>query len=794
MYRLIRLVALAAVALFAVVVRFSYAQDKVQEKKDAPPEFSREDVEFFENHVRPLFVTKCIDCHGPDKQEGKLRLDSREAVLAGGENGPAIVPGDPEHSLLIAAVHYKDDRAQMPPKGKLDDDKLAALTKWVKLNAPWPTRNATLRPIVAIPEFKITPESRDFWSLKPVVEPPLPEVQRTDWPQTSIDRFILARLEAAGLSPAAAADQRTLIRRVAFDLTGLPPSPEEISRFESHSTTLAPSHSNTVREYESAREREGAAYAALVDRLLNSPHYGERMARLWLDVARYGEDQAHTFEARKYPHGYRYRDWVVDAFNRDLPYDEFIRRQIAADLYDPPKSDEPAANEHLAALGYFACGPVYYGDRNGMDQIADRIDTLTRGFLGLTVACARCHDHKYDPVSTVDYYSLAGVFASTEYVELPLIPQAEIDELEKSLSEKDKNDKKRQKKYPFVHTLKDAEKSRNIQVHVRGNAETLGPEAPRRFVEVLCTDEPAPFAAGSGRKELAEAIASPTNPLTARVIVNRIWQMHFGQGLVRTPSNFGVLGERPTHPELLDYLAARFIASGWSIKALHREILLSATYQQSSNDQGPSTNDQLNPKSKIQISKSIDPDNRLLWHFPRRRLEAEMWRDAMLVASGRLDAALGGPSSELTKDDNRRRTLYGFISRHELDSFLRLFDFPDPNITSDMRPVTTVPLQQLFVLNGEFMIASARALAERLQDASADDEQRIRFAYELLYSREPTADEIALGKDYLATDETTGGHAASDEGEDANAATTSLTRWERYAQALLAANEFMYLD
>ncbi|MCI0361302.1 MAG: DUF1549 and DUF1553 domain-containing protein, partial [Planctomycetaceae bacterium] len=580
----------------------------------------------------------------------------------------------------------------------------------------------------------------------------------------------LSKLEAQGLSPALAADKRTLLRRVTFDLTGLPPTVEEVEAF------LAASEGETERQRDGQTER--AAYAAVVDRLLNSPQYGERMARLWLDVARYGEDQAHTFEARRYPQGFRYRDWVVAAFNRDLPYDEFIRQQIAADLYEGPDQ-----TERLAALGYFACGPVYYGDKSGMDQIADRIDTLTRGFLGLTVACARCHDHKYDPISTVDYYSLAGVFASTEYVERPLIPQEEVEAIEQALTDEEKKDKKRQKKYPFLHTLKDANQPRNVQVHVRGNSETLGPEAPRRFVEVLCTDEPTPFSAGSGRKELAEAIASPTNPLTARVLVNRIWQQHFGKGLVRTPSNFGVLGERPTHPELLDYLAAKFIASGWSIKALHREIVLSATYQQSANDHVPSTNDQTNPKSQIINPKSIDPDNTLLWHFPRRRLEAEMWRDAMLAVSGRLDATLGGPSIELAKNDSRRRTLYGFVSRHELDPFLRLFDFPDPNITSDMRPVTTVPLQQLFVLNDELLIDSARSLADRVQDASADDEQQIRYAYELVYSRPPTDAEIAIGQQYLAASD----HLA--EGQSAK-----LTRWERYAQALLAANEFMYVD
>ncbi len=702
------------------------------------PAFAPEQVEFFENSVRPLLVASCLECHGPSKQENGLRLDSREAILKGGDNGPAVVTGEPDKSLLISALHYREGGPQMPPKGKLDAEKIATITKWVKSGVPWSTHAV---PIAAIDKFEIQPKDREFWAFRPVVCPQPPSVKQSQWPLTGVDAFILAKLEEHGIAPAPAADKRSWLRRVTFDLTELPPTIEDLNAF------LA--------------DESPQAYSKVVERLLDSPQYGERMSRLWLDVARYGEDQAHTFEARQYPQGYRYRDWLVQAFNKDLPYDEFIRQQIAADLYDGP-------DERLVALGFFSCGPVYYGDRDGMDQIADRIDTLSRGFLGLTVACARCHDHKFDPISTVDYYALAGVFASTEYVETPLVSAEKIAEIEKSLTDKERQNKNRPKKYPFIHALKDSPKAANMRVHVRGSAENLGPEAPRRFLEILSA---LPMDAGSGRKQLADAIASPTNPLTSRVMVNRIWQQHFGRGLVRTASNFGHLGERPTHPELLDFLSSQFVANGWSIKALHREIVLSAMYRQSS--------------MASDAAQSRDAENQWWSRMPRRRLEVEAWRDAMLAVSGRLDTRLGGPSNQLASSGNSRRTLYGFVSRHELDNLLRLFDFPDPNITSDQRAVTTVPLQQLFVLNSEFMIENAKALDQRLQAAKLpDDRARIERAYELLYARQPGADEVKLALDYLSPTAPPA-HDGSD---------VKLTRWQRYAQALLAANEFLYVD
>jgi hypothetical protein len=654
----------------------------------------------------------------------------------------------------------------MPPSGKLGDEAVAAVTRWVKLGLPWPETAPGLRPAAAS-GFQITPADRAFWSFRPVAQPRLPEVRDRAWPQTAVDRFVLARLEATGLRPSPPADPYTLIRRVTFDLTGLPPTPEEVEEFVAEcvvrSAEFGVGNSEAVH---SALRVPHSAFEKLVDRLLASPQYGERQARHWLDVARYGEDQAHTFQARQYPHGYRYRDWLVAAFNDDLPYDEFVRQQIAADLI----GSEADRLARLPALGFFACGPVYYGDRQQLDQISDRIDTLTRGFLGLTVACARCHDHKYDPISSVDYYALAGVFASTEYVEAPLVPADEVAAAEKKLTA-DERKRKVRAKYPLVHALKDAASPHNLRVHVRGSPDNLGAEAPRRFLEVLCRGSAAPFQQGSGRRELAGAIASPDNPLTARVMVNRVWQHHFGKGLVRTASNFGLLGERPTHPELLDYLAARFVASGWSLKALYREIVLSATYQQASRFD--------------QAGHDADPENRLLWRMNRRRLEVEAWRDAMLAAAGRLELAMGGPPADLASADHRRRTLYGFVSRHELNPLLRLFDFPDPNVTAEQRPETTVPLQQLFVLNSEFMVQNARALAARLQSLPATDETaRLARAIEMLYSRPASGREVELAVAYLQRPDPR--REAGD--------SPRLTRWERLAQALLAANEFMYVD
>jgi len=762
--------------------------------------------EFFEARVRPVLASRCLKCHGAEQHKGGLRLDARDAMLRGGEMGPVVVLGKPEESPLIEAIRYGGE-VQMPPKGKLKDEEIAALTEWVKQGARWPA----VRPGVGVRTVTSTDstagttstvamsaQGRMLWSLQPVRNPAPPPVRDDTWPGSPIDRFILAKLEQNGLAPAPAADKPALIRRATFDLIGLPPTPAEIDAF--------------------LRDNSPTAFARVVDRLLASPHHGERWGRYWLDVARYGEDQAHSFQPRLYPNGFRYRDWLVRAMNRDLPYDQFIIEQIAGDLIEGP-----GRLDRLAALGFFACGPVYYGDSKKLDQYADRIDTLTRGFLGLTVACARCHDHKYDPIPTTDYYALTGVFASTEYVEVPAAPKEQIEVYDKALSavqakekeiaaflkaeagrlkpevppdqlkrvetllpaeakvklaawrtELGRLKKNTPPKYPVIHTLGEASRPTEMPVLIRGNPDTPGAKIPRRFLAVLGGDR-FPFQHGSGRLELARAIASADNPLTARVMVNRIWQHHFGRGLVATSSNFGTLGERPTHPELLDWLTHRFIASGWSLKALHREIMLSAVYQQSSRIDSPGF--------------AKDPGNTLLWRMNRRRLDVEAWRDAMLTTAGRLDSRLGGPSASLDAPGNQRRTVYAAISRHDLAWMLRLFDFPDPNITSDRRVETTVPLQQLFVLNSEFMATSARAVATRLLAASParqDNADRIRHAYLLLYGRTATDRELTLGSAYL--------QAPEPPTTSAMRPRTEPSRWERYTQALLATNEFLFID
>ncbi len=686
-------------------------------------------AEFFEKKVRPLLDRHCQQCHGPDKQKGGLRLDSRAALLQGGDSGPAVVPGQPEKSRLVHAVRY-GDTPRMPPKAKLADEEIAVLAAWVKIGAPWPEARAVARTVTPASTFKITEKDRAFWAFRPVQQPAVPPVRDAAWARTPVDHFLLAEMEKKGLRPAEAADRRTLLRRVTFDLTGLPPTPEEIEAF--------------------LTDARPGAYERVVERLLASPAYGERWARHWLDVARYGEDQAHSFQPRLYPDGWRYRDWVVRAFNGDQPYDRFVTDQLAGDLLDGP-----GRADRLAATGFFALGPIYYG-RATADEWDDRVDTLARGLLGLTVACARCHDHKFDPIPQKDYYSLAGVFASTDYREYVVGASGDLDDKATQEPTDRTKDKKKPRK-PVVHALKEG-KPTNLKVHVRGNPATLGEEAPRRFLAILGGDEAPAFKEGSGRLELARAITSRGNPLTARVFVNRVWAHHFGRGIVATVDNFGSLGERPTHRELLDYLAARFM-DGWSVKALHREILLSAAYQMSSR------HDEKNAR--------VDPDNRLLWRMNRRRLEVEPWRDAMLAAAGNLDRAMGGPSRDLSSPDNRRRTLYAAVSRHNLDPLLRLFDFPDPNLTSGRRAETTVPLQQLFVLNGDFMMRQARGLADRV-GGSGSVEERIRRAFALAYGRPPREREVQLGMRFLAE-----GPAGA---------------WEQYAQVLLSANEFAFID
>jgi len=633
---------------------------------------------------------------------------------------------------------------------------------------------------------------RQFWSFRPLRVQPPPrfdaEVDRR-WLRTRLDRFILARLHEQRLAPSESATRRTLIRRLAFDLVGLPPTPAEIEQF------LA--------------DRSPDAWERLVERLLASPHYGERWGRTWLDLARYTDTTANWLKSTA--QAWRYRDWVVEALNDDVPYDQFIRLQLAADHLDDRPPDD------LRALGFLGLSPTYWKElrlspelikRVVAEEWEERIDTIGRTFLGLTIACARCHDHKFDPVTQEDYYALAGVLASTRLIDVPLLPleQARIvqraDEQIKGLEaevqrvrnlvpppkDRDPRVKALEQQIarvrqetpgidaPRAHAVEDAGvfvlpdgpdmtrlayrvgQARDLRLQYRGSPTNLGETIRRRFLAVLSPGPPRPFRRGSGRRELAEALVDPARggSLTARVIVNRVWRLHFGHGLVTTPSNFGFQGEAPSHPRLLDDLAARFIHAGWSLKWLHREIVLSATWRQSSDPDEHRT--------------SIDPANRWLRRMNRRRLPVEAWRDAMLAVGDRLDHRLGGSPLRLSDQGNWRRTLYARIDRRDLDKMLRLYDFPDPTGHSPKREETTTPLQQLFMLNSPFITSQSAAVTRRVR-ASGDRVRAIGELYQLLFARPPSAEEMELADEFLA------------EGS-----------WPQYVQVLLASNEFVFVD
>ncbi len=855
------------------------------------PLAAADDAEFFESKIRPLLATNCHACH-TEGALGGLRLDTRVGLMKGGKSGLAVVEGKPDDSLLMHAVRRTHIRLKMPPVGALKEAEVADLAEWIRRGVPWPEAVAEAK----VTQARITPEQRAFWSFRPLQNPPPPAVKNAAWVSNNIDRFILARLEAANLTPVKPAAKRTWLRRVTLDLTGLPPTPEQADQFV---VDAAPN-----------------AKAKVIDRLLASPHYGERWARHWLDLARYSDGELAASVDTPWPNAWRYRDWVVDAFNRDLPYPVFVKAQIAADLL-------PETKDHLAGLGFQALGA----------GANDQVDVTTKVFLGLTAGCAQCHDHKYDPIPTKDYYSLLGIFSSTKTHQHPLVPKAEvdlyqaqkkkIDDLKEILNDylaeqtkqlvdllardtarylvaayrndaevpgldtetlarwkkylaatdndhaylkpwqtliaskptlaqaeaeaqqyqrflldlfdeaKEVDDKnyvafggrKGQKNentrqytnivslpvlkfyqwrevaygpynidgfkapagvlyysgkdlerflggiakayidklkaeiatlekdlpppFAFLHTVTESDKPGDIKVALRGDPKTPGEVAPRRFLQVLCDGEPTIYTQGSGRAELAQAIVA--NPLAARVIVNRVWQHHFGKGLVRTPSNFGRMGERPTHPELLDYLSTKFMESGWSIKALHREILLSSTYSLTTG-----------------ASPESDADNKLLSHFNlQSRLDMETLRDSVLAVSGQLDPAMKGGASPIS-DDNRRRSIYLTVSRTRLDPALALFDFPDPNASVDDRPTTSGPLQGLYWLNSRFVATQANKLNERLaKEAGPKPVDRVTHAYRLLYGRPPDEKELQLGVEYVASGS-----------------------WAPYLRALLGAAEF----
>ena len=810
----------------------------------APPADEVADDTLFESKIRPVLVSKCYSCHSAKlpAPKGELLLDTRIGLLKGGATGTAIVPGKPAESRLLQALRYADTDLQMPPSGKLPDAVIADFEAWIAAGAPDPRKapEASTTGTVAPLQGMSVEEGRKWWAFQPLKTEAPPQSGDSQWAKNPIDSFIRDRLEQQGLQPSEAANRRTLVRRLYVDLVGYKPTYEEIEAFVSD---LAPD-----------------AYDKLIEHLLASPHYGERWGRHWMDVARFGEDNP-TGEATNpaYRFAWRYRDWIIEAVNQDVPYDTFVKLQLAADLMPGrPRED-------LRALGYLGTAPVHHKDLRLSEQVVggfltddwdERIDAVSRGLLGLTVACARCHDHKFDPIPTKDYYGLMGVFASTMRVERPLFdvePEVEqryawlqnrlfdlaysvnlltneastvvdsasrVARWKSEIATLKQEALQFQERYPkllaslerywnpnpsrpqapppppdanavaaaagtgprrrnrgmvfsdpfanavfeaaqyldgsdpqftFIHYK--AGEARDVPLLKTGNVAAPGEIISRHFPTVLARSDPE-FRSGSGRLELAEKIFSDSAPLAARVIVNRVWAWHLGKPLVGTPSDFGVQGEKPTHPELLDYLAARFVQNGWSLKWLHREIVTSATYRQASN-----------PRP---AGLARDATNSLLWRMNPRRLDIEAYRDTLLRASGRLDETAYGPSDELQSPRNLRRTVYGRVSRGRTNGLLKNYDFPDPMQTAGGRELTITPLQQLFVMNSTFMHDAAVELAAAVAP-EPDNSTRLQTLFRRILGRNPSATELDLALGYLD-----GGSI------------------EQYAQVLLSSNEVIF--
>ncbi|MEX2117968.1 MAG: PSD1 and planctomycete cytochrome C domain-containing protein [Pirellulales bacterium] len=807
-------------------------------------------IAFFETRIRPILVDRCYECHSAaaGKSEGGLRLDSMKTIRAGGDRGPAVVPGDPDASILLTAISHSDPDLQMPPKReRLPESVVADVKAWIAAGAADPRDDEA----AGVPSPPVDIETgRQFWAFqKPAAQQP-PAASNPAWAKRDLDHFILAKLEAAGLAPSADAEPATLLRRLHFDLVGLPPSPAVVSDFRERI----------------AADGLDAALEAEVDSLLASEQFGERWGRHWLDVARFAESSG--MEANiSFPYAWRYRDYVIDAVNADMPFDRFLVEQIAGDLL-PYESDAQRARL-LIATGFLALGPKNLEEGNALqfaaDVIDEQIDAVSRAVMANSVACARCHDHKFDPFSMDDYYALAGVFASTKTyfgtfvspanrvggdpLVLPRgagqpifhasIPpervaglKAELAALQKEEAEGmaavakalqtgedpekfftlrdalrifwrsggiegelEKVDDSGQA-LPLAMGVLDGERNVDAPLLERGEIGRPGKTVPRGFPRVVeIAEAPRIPSDQSGRLELARWLTHPDHPLTARVMTNRVWRHLFGAGIVRTVDNFGFSGERPSHRELLDHLAVRFVADGWSVKKLVREIVLSRTYRQAS--------------TYHEAAFRADPDNRLLWRAAKRRLDAEAIRDAMLVVSGELDAArpagslvarhigdrpisLIGLDASLPADldGSLHRSVYLPVLRDRLPEVLDLFDFAEPSLVSGDRETTNVPLQALYLMNGSFVQSRARALAERLIREADDDEQRIRRAFLLCFSREADADEAKMAAAFLEQGKNLAGD--EDAGGDGQQARRRLLA--AYCQALLSTAEFRNLD
>jgi len=692
-------------------------------------------IEFFEAKIRPVLVERCFKCHSGarKKPKGGLRLDGRAWMLDGGDTGPAFVAGDPAKSLLIESLHYGDKSYKMPPDSKLSKSVIADFEKWIALGAPWPDAESTEPSKARGTKRAVTDEDRAFWSFRPVKRPELPAIERTAWVKNDVDRFIFAQLEERGLETAAAADKRVLIRRATYDLTGLPPTPEEVEAF--------------------FNDESPEAFSRVVDRLLDSPRYGERWARHWLDGVRYVSDAGYYNFSDL---GWRYRDWVIRALNRDMPYDEFVRMQIAGDLV-PTENDDDYA-DGIVATGVLAMGNIddQETDREKLyaNVIDDQIDLVSRQFLGLTVSCARCHDHKFDPIPTEDYYALGGIFLSSRVLNTK--GRIGAPRLKISLDRPGGKGGRGEAIGAQDGGQPDGRHREigDMHLYVRGNPFKLGPVVPRRFLRVIAGDDQVPIGERtkqSGRLELARWIAGPENPLTARVLVNRLWLYHFGEGIVTTPSNFGSRGARPSHPGLLDYLADELVRSKWSMKAMHRLIMNSATYQ-------------LSVRAESALI-SNDPDNRLFGRFRSRRLSAEELYDTLLAVSGRLEGELG--------QGKGNRAIYARIGHAHTFLPGALFDAPAVGTIVSKRSESTTAPQALFFLNDEKVVAASRGLADRVEKSAEPMRERIELAYRLGYSRAPTPRELAVGETFLSK-------------------LDASERWT-YFQVLLCANELAYL-
>ena len=772
-------------------------------------------IDHFEKKVRPLLVEKCVACHGPEKQKGGLRVDSRSALLLGGDRGTAIVAGKPKESLLLHTLAH-DGEVKMPPKNKLSPAEIAAVTEWVQAGAPWPNSEATA-PMPVAPKAgprEFTREEQNYWAFQPVKRPTAPVISDSKVPlRNDIDRFLLAKLHEKGLSFAPAADRRTLIRRITFDLTGLPPTTAEVDAF--------------------MKDDAPDAYDKLVERLLASPGYGEKWGRRWLDVARYADSNGMD-ENLAYVNAWRYRDWVIKSVNDDKPYDQFIREQIAGDLI-PGGSDSERA-DRLTATGFLVIGPKMLAEddpmKMRMDIIDEQLDTLGQAVMGLTLGCARCHDHKFDPLTAADYYSLAGIFYSTKTMKTFNVvatwnerglgtPQSnaalavhdkKVAAAKSALSTAEKKQKagtpeEQAAAKPEVQKLRDqlaaAQKARpavdevmavednkpeNLKIHLRGNHLTLGDESPRRFPKIMAGAVNPPIKGDrSGRLEFAAWLTRPEHPLTARVMANRIWAGHFGTGLVRSPDNFGKLGERPTHPELLDWLAAEFVKSNWSLKQMHRLIVTSTAYRMSS-------------EGAAAVAEK-DPENMLYSYFNRRRLGAEEVRDGILATAGLLDRTMGGTllkvnprqyvnstgSKRFDGYENARRSVYLPIIRSGVYDVLQTLDFPDPSVPNGQRNTSTIPTQALLLLNSSLADKSSEALATAILAGNSDDPARIDDAYRRILGRLPTSAETTKVIAYLTKSDAT-------RDPKANADQRRLLAWRGLCRVLLASNEYIFVE